>query len=62
MHGKKVIKPDLDKNLETNGSGDFGSGSGIAGKDTHKKRKKISKSLIIIISFILLFVLALIIL
>lgn len=62
MNEKKIIKPDKEEKLETNGSGGIGHGSGVTENSTHKTNNKISKSLIIVVGIILLFVLALIIL
>ena len=61
MNDKKVIKPDIEKNLETNGSGGIGSGSGVSNEDIAKSKFKIPKSAIIIIGIIAVFILALII-
>ena len=62
MNEKKVIKPDIEKNLETNGAGGIGKGSGVLSEDNTKSKFKITKSAIIVIALIAVFILALIIL
>ena len=59
---KKVEKPLVEVNKETNGSGYFGKGSGVSHAPKEKEKFKITKSAIIIIAIVAVFILALIIL
>lgn len=59
---KKVEKPLVEEKKQTNGSGDFGHGSGVSSTPQEKGKFKITKSAIIIVAIVAVFILALIIL